>query len=201
MNSIQEYLKKITGKKNVYNLIIAILIGIMIILVSDFFLNTSTPTSANVKEVGKLSSNSDKSSSTDESDINQYEKEKKTELTSLLKKMKGVGDVDVMIYCNEGEELVPATNSNKSDTDTKETDTEGGKRTQKQKNDDKTVVTSSDDGGSTPFIVKKISPQITGVVVVAEGADDDEIKQSITTAVSGLFGIPGYQVYVYPMKN
>ena len=52
-----------------------------------------------------------------------------------------------------------------------------------------------------PLIVKKNKPKVTGVLVVAEGAEDKVTEYRIRKAVTNLFDIPDNQVNVYPMKK
>ncbi len=54
------------------------------------------------------------------------------------------------------------------------------------------------DGGQTgePYVSKELSPQIEGVVVIAEGGADSVVKQNITEAVQALFGIDTHKIRV-----
>ena len=60
--------------------------------------------------------------------ISTYEDKQKTELTNILRKIDGVGEVDVMINFESGEEKVAAYDSTNQTTKTEETDTNGGIR-------------------------------------------------------------------------
>ena len=60
---------------------------------------------------------------------------------------------------------------------------------------------TSADGKNEPFIIKVNKPRITGVVVVAEGAENSKIKYEIEQAVSKLYNLSLDKVNVYTMKK
>ena len=57
------------------------------------------------------------------------------------------------------------------------------------------------DGENQPFILTTIKPNIVGIVVVAEGAQDSKIKYEIEQAVSKLYNLSLDKVNVYSMKK
>ena len=131
--------------------------------------------------------------------VSTYEDKQKTELTNILRKIDGVGEVDVMINFESGEEKVAAYDSTNQTTKTEETDTNGGKRVSDQQNDTTKVVMSSESGGNSPVILKTYKPKIIGVVITAEGAESSKVRYDIEKAVSSLYGISVEKVNVYPM--
>lgn len=50
-----------------------------------------------------------------------------------------------------------------------------------------------------PFIVKEKTPEIEGIVVVAEGGDDIIVKDAISKAAQALFNVPAHKVEVLKM--
>lgn len=182
------------SKKLGPNIIILILIAILLVVISEnfgsskpIFSNKDVPQTEDANVIQKVSDD--------------YQSEVEKELKSILEQIDGVGNVRVMITFQGGEEQVPAINTNDSTSQTEENDGEGGTRMTTQNNDGKTVVMMSGDGGNEPLILKKISPSIEGVCVVAEGASNDLMKLNIQQAVITLFGIPENKVTVYPMKK
>ena len=51
-----------------------------------------------------------------------------------------------------------------------------------------------------PFVVKEIYPEIKGVVVVSDGADDIIVKQNILEAVTTALAIAPHKVCVVKMS-
>ena len=96
-----------------------------------------------------------------------YEEQKKQELKDILSKIDGVGEVEVEIYFESSEVLVPATNSSIQTSETEEQDNKGGNRVTKQETQGTTVVMKNDSNTSEPFIAKTYKPQITGVIIVS----------------------------------
>ena len=131
--------------------------------------------------------------------VSTYEDKQKIELTNILRKIDGVGEVDVMINFESGEERVAAYDSTNQTTKTEETDTNGGKRVSDQQNDTTKVVMSSESGGNSPVILKTYKPKVIGVVITAEGAESSKVRYDIEKAVSSLYGISVEKVNVYPM--
>jgi len=195
---LMNYFKDGKKKKNMLtNIIILGLIGILIVIVSSFFSSTdSLPTSQNSKTQGTKSQNESSNQS-----VENYETGLENKLKSTLEDMDGVGKVQIMMYFESGEEQVPAFNVNKSTSTINETDNSGGKRTTTQNSDGDTVVMSKDGDKESPLILKKYKPKVTGVCIVAEGAENETTKLSITNAVVDLFGISADKVNVYPMKK
>ena len=181
-------LKLDRNKPNWNYLILILLLVLSYIVIDNLGGDNDSATVSSANEVVYTSTNS-------------YEEEQRKELQSILSKMKGVGEVDVMIYFESGEEQIPATENNNSNTYTEETDNQGGKRTNNQSSDGTSVVMQNQGSGSSPFILKVNKPRITGVVVIAEGAEDTLIKYDIENAVSKLYDLNLDKVYVYPMKK
>ncbi len=60
---------------------------------------------------------------------------------------------------------------------------------------------SNSSNGSEPVILKTEKPEVLGVMVVAEGAEDSKIKYEITKAISSLYNISVDKVNVLAMKK
>ena len=82
-------------------------------------------------------------------------------------------------------------------TSTSETDSSGGERTVETASENKTLVTSD---SSNPIVIKTKEAKIKGVLVVASGASDPQIKQTLYEAVQTALQISGHQVEVYAKK-
>ncbi|CDI49716.1 stage III sporulation protein AG [Clostridium tetani] len=199
LEKIKEDFEK-KGSKNIKaNLLIVFLIGVLILVTSSFFKSSST--------IGKEEAEDNKEieevqGEVSIKDINRNkEKQLGIELKQILEKTEGIGNVDVMLYFSEGEEQVPAFNINDSTNLTEETDNEGGRRKTTQKNNGNTVVTTNKGEKTEPLILKTKKPEITGVLIVAEGAENKLTEYRIKKAVINLFNIPENKVNVYPMKK
>lgn len=131
----------------------------------------------------------------------QYKEKIEKQLEDILSEIDGIGKVDAMVYIKSGEEKIPVYNENASANTTEETDSSGGKRTTNQNNTGNSVVVGNNGSSSEPFIKRVDAPDITGIVIVAEGVNDEYKRATLVQTVCNLFDIPSSKVNVHPMKS
>lgn len=105
-------------------------------------------------------------------------------LENILSAIEGAGHVKVMITYRGGSEQRLAYEI-KSETE------------ENSHQEDKRAVMS----GNSPVVVRELYPEVRGVIVVAEGAGDINIKRALTEAVSASMGIGVSNVRVYKEEN
>lgn len=115
-------------------------------------------------------------------------------LKNILSQIEGAGEVDVMITYESSEEIKPAFNTNTTTEETKEVDQQGGERTVTTSSENKTMITSS---SNEPIVIKTNQPKINGVIVVATGAKDLTVKETLYSAVQTALQVQGHQVEIY----
>ena len=82
---------------------------------------------------------------------------------------------------------------------TQEKDSGGGTRdvtnNQIQEN---TILAGSGSGSSTnaPIVEKELSPEISGIIISAEGGGSPTVKAEISEAMEALFGLPAHKIKV-----
>lgn len=193
-----EKLKKLYAKiqkgnvnKSIQNLIIIGLIGIALILAGSFFFDTSE----------EQSNPQNTETPVKEANILDYESKVKYELETILSSIEGVGNVEIMLTIkNEGESEIAYSNT-QSESETKEKDTQGGERVTDQKDLSNTPVMNNAEGGNEPFVIQEKKPEVKGVMVVAEGADDPDIKYQLGQAVQTVLDLPSHKVAIYAKKQ
>jgi stage III sporulation protein AG len=79
---------------------------------------------------------------------------------------------------------------------TSETDSEGGKREITREDEVTQLINLSND----VIILKEINPNIKGVIVVAEGADNGVVLETIYEAVKTVLGVSANKVQVFSSK-
>ena len=199
MNKIKEKVFK-KSNKFTYMIILIIIAGVMILAVSYF--NSSTPTflsTSNDSAFQEIEKNNNNFNNYNNSN-NSYTDKIKYELKNILSKVKGVGEVDVIMHFEGGKELIPALDSEKSNTVTEERDSNGGNRVNNNNRDGAKVVMSNQGNSTEPLILKTYNPKILGILIVAEGADDQKLSYKLTKIVSSLYDISENKVSVMPMK-
>ena len=115
-------------------------------------------------------------------------------LKNILSQIEGAGEVDVMITYESSEEIQQAFNTNTTTEETKEVDQQGGERTVTTSSENKTMITSS---SNEPIVIKTNQPKINGVIVVATGAKDLTVKETLYSAVQTALQVQGHQVEIY----
>jgi len=197
LKKLIDNLKAGDKSKSLTNLVILILAGILLVVLSNSFKSTSAQTNKlKISEEGKsVTANSV------ESLTREYEQAKKVELKNLLENTSGVGRVEVAVYCECGEELVPAENVNTSTSVTNEKAQEGGERVINQQSSGSTVVMTNQGGENSALILKKFNPRVTGVCIVAEGAEEKVTELRIKLAVMKFWKLTDEQITVLPMKK
>ena len=167
--------KKIKQVKHIGLIVTVIFVLILLIILFgnfDFlnFTNTSKTTSQN--SVYTYTSSSE------------YAKNLEYKLKTIISKIKGAGNVDVMITLESGTNLLLANNE-----------------TQNVGSDDVTIVSASpiileQNGNSSPLVVGEVLPKIKGVVVVSSGASDISVRLNILHAVQTLLDLEDMQIQI-----
>lgn len=206
VKNINDGIRKIIAgqdkKKIIENSIIVIIVGIILLVAGSSILKN--------RENAFSKSNSPESS--DNLLRTNIEKEEETILTSkqvavnslqkemeeILSQIGGVGKVNVMITFESGYEIVPAYDKRGNQNDTKEEDSNGGKRVVISSEIDEKVAYEEEQGGiKKPIILKELEPKVKGVVVVADGAGQAVIKENLVKAVQALVDIAPHKIQVF----
>jgi stage III sporulation protein AG len=119
----------------------------------------------------------------------------------MLENIVGVGSVDVMVTVDSTEETVVQLNQKQTQQLTDETDKNGAKRHITSIEKDGQVALYEVNGQQSPIIVKKLKPQIRGVLVVAKGAENATVHLLIADAISKGLDVPIHRISVVPRKQ
>ncbi len=182
-------------KKN--QLLILLLSGILL-LVIVFPVPDSGAGDSAAGSAGSLSADSTAAdAAADTSGTGEYEAYLEEKTAQTLRQVSGVGEVTVMITLKSGgQKIIEKDQSNTVQT-TEEEDSSGGTRAVEDQSSDKTsIYTQGADGSSAPYVSKELSPEIEGVVVIADGGDDAVVIQNITEAVQALFGVEAHKIKI-----
>ena len=97
-------------------------------------------------------------------------------LVEVLEQVQGVGKAEVFLTCEGTQEKVV------------------------EKDETETVYERDSRGNQTPYVSAEIYPQVTGVLVVAQGGDDPVVIQNIQEAVQVLFQVEAHKIKVMKMN-
>ncbi|NSW91350.1 MAG: stage III sporulation protein AG [Firmicutes bacterium] len=210
MNKIFNHIKDIISnqdkKRVIENCIIIIIIGIIIIVAGGtLFQKKDTSIDQEYLRENRKSDGNAEDGSAGEGisvlrDGENYSMEEKLE--SILSQIAGAGKVSVMITYVSGSEKVPAYDTRRSENDTHEEDNSGGSRIITQRDiEEKIAYEEVQSGTKKPIILKEKSPEVKGVVVVADGANEPVVKENLVRAVQTLMDVPPHKVQVFMRKK
>ena len=107
-----------------------------------------------------------------------------------------------MITYKSGAEKVFATETKNSEENNEESDREGKNKVSKSISSEVKMAYSSETvSGGKPIVVKENTPEIEGIVVVAQGGGNVLVKESISKAAQALFNVPAHKVEVLKMEE
>jgi stage III sporulation protein AG len=208
MNGLKELFKKKDGppKKGVSFQYVAVILGlgIALMLFGSFFSSGSSDKQKSVtasnqtKETQSVAGQNDSSSP---SSVIEYEHYYEDQLKEALEDVYGVSDPKVKVYIATTETKIVGKDKKIDSKTTTETDKQGGSRKIEERDEDGKAITTNGDNGEQPLIIGKEQPQISGVLVVAGGADNAQVQLWIKEAVNSLFGVPDYRITVLPKKQ
>ena len=131
---------------------------------------------------------------TDAGDYEAYLEEK---TARTLQYVEGEGKAEVRIPLKSSSQKVIEKDQQSSSQTTEEEDSEGGTRTLNDISSDKTsIYEQNSDGSQSPYVSKELTPEIEGVVVIADGGDNAVVVQNITEAVQALFGVEAHKIKI-----
>lgn len=126
-----------------------------------------------------------------------YERRMEQRLQEALENVDGVGKTTVMLTLGSTSQKVVEKDTQTDIQNASEEDSQGGTRTTEDKSTNKTSVYTQDESGTqVPYVSKELTPQVEGVIVIAEGGDNPVVIQNITEAVQALFGVEAHKIKI-----
>lgn len=196
LKKLKELLLSKDKKKLRENTVIVIIVGIILIIAGSSFLSgKGKPAKQDINE---------QSSETVETagSYSQGSNETELKMKNILSQVEGAGKVEVMITYLAGKEDVPAYDTKKNENSTDEKDSGGGTRKITQNSYDSTVVfKNGQNGEKNPVILKELEPVVKGVLVVAEGASNPQVREKLVRSVQVLLDVPAHRIQVVERKK
>ena len=112
-------------------------------------------------------------------------------MSGILTQIDGVGEVGVLITFNSTVEQVTATTENNHSTTT----SSGSNSTTTSTNTSAPIISNQN-----VIVLQEKMPEIIGVIVVAEGADDPKVRLNILSAVSTALNIDKNSIQIYTRR-
>ncbi len=109
-----------------------------------------------------------------------------SKIADVLNQISGITDVSLIInYSDNGNDNIVY--------DTKQTLNDNGQILSIEKS----VAYNEESGKKTAIIQMYNTPNVEGVIIVANGVQSSELKQKIATAIGNLLGVASYKVQVF----
>lgn len=178
------------GKKE--QILILLLVGVLLLVIALPTKETQKDTETSV-----LPSETTDQSSFDASakDWTEYLEEK---LQIALSQVAGVGRTKVILTVKSGgREIVEKDSSYQEDK--MEGTGESGGSTSVQSSEN-TVYEKDAAGREVPFVAETVLPEISGVLILAEGGGDGTVQTEITEAAMALFGLEAHKIKVMKLE-
>ncbi len=124
-----------------------------------------------------------------------YEEQLERRIRELLKSVDGVGEADVMVVLKSSEERIWHVDKNSTSSVTEESgSSSGSSRVTREENQSESTVL--DGKSQSPVMEKEVKPEISGVVISADGGGSAVIRAEISEAMEALLGLPANKIKV-----
>ena len=188
------------NKKKIENLVFLVVILIITVVAINAIWNGNSKknkqdeNSQNSKQLAQNMNNTTIETSSNTS------KELEKNLETILSRIQGVGEVKVFINYSESSEVVPMYNEASKNSNTEETDTQGGIRKIQEQDSQKEIIYKEENGEKVPITKKIVEQKVQGAIITAKGASDVNIKTSIIQAVEAVTGLATHKIQVFEMN-
>lgn len=124
-----------------------------------------------------------------------YEEQLEQRIREILKSVDGVGEVDVMVVLKSSEERIWHVDKSSTSSVTEESGADSGSsRVIREENQSESTVL--DGKSQLPVMEKEVRPEISGVVISADGGGSAVIRAEIAEAMEALLGLPANKIKV-----
>lgn len=182
---------KITRKK-MFWLAGAIFLGVSLIILGSNGTQSPPPVNENKIQIGESTAQK----TPDKSMMALEEEAMASKLKVMLGKINGAGSVSVTVRLATSTRETYAINTTTGRKTTVEKDQGGGTRTINENNDVSQMVMARDGQGESPVVEKESASEVAGVLVVASGAENPQVKEQLFEAVRVSLNVEPHRIVV-----
>jgi stage III sporulation protein AG len=181
------------GKRKIENLVIFLILGVIIIIVASSFFSGDNNKDRNINTQAGVALLSTRETN----EILKLEER----LEQILQEIEGVGYVKVMLTgVSDGEAVYAYNRIEQGNRQEQLRDTEIQSKTYETRTESELVFMDGSSGERIPVEIKRINPEITGAVIVADGGGNSTVRSNIINAVEALLDIPKHRIQVLKRK-
>lgn len=129
-------------------------------------------------------------------DVAEVEEKYEKDLVTMLNKIKGISEVEVMVNVDSTHVQVYEKDIITSKQQTEEQDKSGGLRELADESKETRLVTVREGEREKPLLVQTKKPEIRGVFITAKGIEQPSIKKNIIDAVAKVLGVSTYRISI-----
>lgn len=172
------------NKKMRSNVFLALMVGILLLAAGKSFssFGGGTPEKSPQEEPAETTLGSDG--------------ETERRMAEILSKIEGAGQVDVMLTYRKTEEKTVARDEVREESYSED----GGKTSESLRVENTAILLEDRNGNTLPLILSAASPEVEGVVIVAEGGGDPVVCAALNQAAQALLDVPAHKIAVLKMK-
>ncbi|WP_054949509.1 stage III sporulation protein AG [Numidum massiliense] len=130
--------------------------------------------------------------------IEAYEQKIAADLSELLEKVVGLEQVSVQVNLKSTEMVILEKNVNKKQQVTEEADKQGGKRKVTDTTEESQVVVIPGKHGDQPVVLQRLKPDVKGIIIVARGVENLQVKSAVLQAVRAYLDVPPHKIAILP---
>ena len=124
-----------------------------------------------------------------------YEEDLERRIREILKNVDGVGEADVMVVLRSSEEKILRVDKSSTSSVTEESgNSQGSDRVVREVNESESTVL--DGKSQSPVVEKELRPEISGIIISADGGGSAVIRAEISEAMEALLGLPANKIKV-----
>ncbi|MGP4072449.1 stage III sporulation protein AG [Piscibacillus sp. B03] len=178
------------------------LIGLLFLIVSNIFSSNNSepqePAPISNEEEVFLDKSEERPSSSSDDVASELRNQMQDELATALNSIQGVSNVQVMLQLEASSLKVYEKNTITGRQRTSETDQNGGTREVEDETVENQTVILRKNNSEEPLLIQQKYPSVRGVLIIAEGVDNLQRKQSVVEAVSRLLDVSTHRISVLP---
>ncbi len=187
MNGIKEKINDLIKKENRAKLVTVVGILILVLIL--------------VSELGSSCTKKEDTKKTETFDCEAYADSVEKRLCEIVGSIKGAGRVKVLVTLENSEEYIYASDSKQNSDSSEKNGTDGTVSTDTKSDSEESVIIVDGEKGREALVRTMKLPTVGGVVVVCDGAENEEVRERITEAVTTALGISSRRVYVTILTN
>ena len=189
-------------KKSKYLIVIGVT-GLLLLIISNLFSNSSTPELTPKQTMGQKTPTTEqeteatfKEKKSATSNASELETSYEKQLKGLLENIEGVSEVEIMVNLDSTKIKVYEKNLVTGKQITDESDKSGGTREIEDYSKESEVVILRQGEKEVPLLIQTKKPEVRGVFIVAKGVDQAQVKKWVIEAVSKVLDVPTHRVSV-----